>query len=44
MKINASLKTVVLSAAGVVLAGLILNYGRDISFLKDAHDGFDRLG
>jgi hypothetical protein len=35
------LKTIALVAVGVIVAGMILNYGRDIKLLEDAHDGFD---
>lgn len=38
------LKTVALCAAGVILAGLILNWGRDIDFLAKSHEGFDYIG
>lgn len=38
-------KFVALVAAGVIAAGLIMQYGRgSIAILKEAHDGFDGLG
>ncbi|MDF1846191.1 MAG: hypothetical protein P1U69_03225 [Parvibaculaceae bacterium] len=27
--------------AGVVIAGLLMNYGRDLPLIGDAHAGFD---
>ncbi|HEV7283955.1 MAG TPA: hypothetical protein VGN75_03785 [Kaistia sp.] len=40
----ADFKTIALCAAGVIVAGLILSYGRDIDILNQAHDGFDYTG
>lgn len=37
-------KTVVLVALGVVVAGLAMYYGKNIQLLDDAHQGFDRIG
>jgi hypothetical protein len=42
--VKGDLKTVALCAAGVIVAGLILNWGRDISFLNQSHQGFDYTG
>ncbi len=40
----ADLKTVALCALGVIVAGIILNKGRDIGILDGAHEGFDYIG
>lgn len=40
----ADLKIVGLCALGVIVAGIILNKGRGISILADAHEGFDYIG
>lgn len=41
---KADFKMVLLCAAGVLVAGLILNYGRDVKLLNDSHQGFDYTG
>lgn len=38
------LKMVGLVAAGVILAGMILYWGKDIEILNSAHKGFDYVG
>ncbi|WP_298334129.1 hypothetical protein [Asticcacaulis sp.] len=38
------IKTVLLAAAGVIVAGIILYQGRDIGILNTAHKGFDYIG
>lgn len=38
---NGDVRTVVLVAVGVILAGLAMRYGRDFPILSDAVNGFD---
>lgn len=40
----ANVKTVALTALGVIVAGLVLNYGSSVSILRQAHNGFDYTG
>lgn len=44
MPTMADFRTVLACAAGVILAGYIMNKGRDLGFLADAHEGFDYIG
>lgn len=41
MKMNAILKPTIPVVLGVILAGLIMYYGRDLPLLGDARKGFD---
>lgn len=36
------LKFLALVAGGVLIAGWIMNFGRDVGLLDAAHEGFDR--
>ncbi|MEQ8585933.1 MAG: hypothetical protein RLO01_01875 [Thalassobaculaceae bacterium] len=36
-----NLKSVALVAAGVMLAGLVMYYGRDLPVIGDARNGYD---
>lgn len=42
---NKDIKTVGLVAAGVIVAALVIQYGRgSVPLLQQAHEGFDGLG
>lgn len=41
MNINSLAKATVPVVIGVILAGVVLSYGREIGFLNIAHQGFD---
>ncbi|WP_428481905.1 hypothetical protein [Pyruvatibacter mobilis] len=38
---NKDIKMVALVAAGVMLAGLVMSFGRSYPLIGDAHNGFD---
>lgn len=44
MNMNKAAVTIGLTAAGVIVAGLVLYYGKSVKILNDAHQGFDYVG